>query len=536
VSRTRDRAGPRRWLLALALAFASLPVVAALPPLTDYERDFLELREAGDRLRIAAARGEDTTVLRARHEVELAAFRARDPGATGAAAARAIAAQLDDASAALAGPAAHDAVAPDCAPEAIRDQDRRALQHHLYACYSRAAEALQLDGAPVDRLAILNAIARSDDARRREQLFGALEPLFRSVTGDGRGPNPYRRLQPMVAEAWRSGDSPVARNLAALDIPADRLEPWLVSILEAWRDLDPAADLEPWDYEYAGSTVERRLGARVPRESFERINAQYHASLGADLAALNIHYDLAPRPGKTAVAFTDFGARPRLRSDGSWSPGEPWVFASYSSGGIGNLNELLHETGHAIHIAAIRTTPAFADWPDSDALTEAIAEIFSLEIFEPAWQQRWLGAAAPLAGNLKGRYSGIAMDVAWGLFELRVYADPARDPNAVWTDITSRYLHVRPHAELAWWARRGQLVDSPGYMMNYALGAILAADLRARARELRGAPSEPDPGYYPWLAERVLRFGLERSSAQVLRDFLGRPPDPAALLADMRRR
>ena len=44
------------------------------------------------------------------------------------------------------------------------------------------------------------------------------------------------------------------------------------------------------------------------------------------------------------------------------------------------------------------------------------------------------------------------------------------DPNAVWTDITSRYLHVIPHPELAWWAVRVQLVDKPGYMVNYGLG------------------------------------------------------------------
>jgi Zn-dependent M32 family carboxypeptidase len=70
-------------------------------------------------------------------------------------------------------------------------------------------------------------------------------------------------------------------------------------------------------------------------------------------------------------------------------------------------------------------------------------------------------------------------------------------------------------------------------MMNYAIGAILAADLRARSRELRGAPAGAD--YYAWLSERLLRFGLEKSSAEVLRDFLGRAPDPRALLADMRR-
>jgi hypothetical protein len=82
---------------------------------------------------------------------------------------------------------------------------------------------------------------------------------------------------------------------------------------------------------------------------------------------------------------------------------------------------------------------------------------------------------------------------------------------------------------------RGQLVDSPGYMMNYALGAIVVADLRARCRELRGTFSNPDPGMYAWLSERLYRFGLERTSRAVVEELLGRPVSPAALLADLGR-
>jgi hypothetical protein len=178
----------------------------------------------------------------------------------------------------------------------------------------------------------------------------------------------------------------------------------------------------------------------------------------------------------------------------------------------------------------------YADWPDSDTFTEALAEVVSLEAYEPAWQREWLGREASLADNLKAKYSGIVLDVAWGLFELRLHRDPGLDPNTLWTELTRRYLHVRPHPELSWWARRGQLVNSPGYMMNYALGAVLAADMRARCRELRGPFTGHDPTYYAWLSERLFRYGLQKPSGEVLRDFLGRPPSPDAILADMGRR
>jgi hypothetical protein len=82
---------------------------------------------------------------------------------------------------------------------------------------------------------------------------------------------------------------------------------------------------------------------------------------------------------------------------------------------------------------------------------------------------------------------------------------------------------------------RGQLVDEPGYMMNYAAGAIVIAAIRERTRTRHGAFSTGDPGWYGWVAPRLYRFGLERPTREVLENFLGGPVTPAALLRDLRR-
>ena len=201
------------------------------------------------------------------------------------------------------------------------------------------------------------------------------------------------------------------------------------------------------------------------------------------------------------------------------------------------LTELIHETGHALHIAAIDTRPAHADWPDSDALTEAIAELLALDTAEPAWQRRWIGGDAPevsVADALRARYADVAMDAAWALFELRLHAQPEAVPNALWGDIASTFLGVAPHPEWSWWAMRGQLVQAPGYMANYAIGAVLACDLRAAFRA-EGEWLDGDPGWYARVSERLLRFGLERPSGEVLRAVLGRAPDERALVAEIGR-
>ena len=113
----------------------------------------------------------------------------------------------------------------------------------------------------------------------------------------------------------------------------------------------PGARIEPWDYRYVVGEAERRLRTAVPLERLRPINDAHLRSLGADPDDLAIGYDIVPRRGRPLipVAFTT-----------GWHEPGPWVFATYGEGGLGNLAELLHESGHAIHYAAIRTRPAFA--------------------------------------------------------------------------------------------------------------------------------------------------------------------------------
>lgn len=409
-----------------------------------------------------------------------------------------------------------------------------ALSDRMYACFGKAARNLPFEGQTLDRLTIFSMLPVTEDPARRKRLFLAMAPVWTSINGDGGPGSPYRRLIRLSAAKRAADKNPVESGAGNLGIDPGAVEGWLTSVLEAWRAVTPDRPIEPWDFAYEAGKANRALRTAVTKEILKPANDRFYADLGADVEALGIRYDLEPREGKDPVAFTTFGARPHLE-DGAWAPGEPWVFASYRVGSLDNLNELLHETGHAVHIAAIRTRPAFMDWPDSDLFTEGIADVAALEIFEPAWQRKYLGTSVPLADSLRAKYAGIVMDVAWSLFEIRLHRSPESDPNAVWTEITERYFRIRPHPELSWWAVRGQLINLPGYMLNYAVGAIMVADLRARAKELHGPFTEGDASWYAWMSERLYRFGLERPSRQVIEDFLGRPVSPRALLADLSR-
>ncbi len=532
---------PSTWLVVAALAGCASPARQSPPAapatrLAIAESLYADLRALRDRIDVADAAGRPEPALAPRHnalrrEVELrladvdsSALNEEDGRALGAMR-RSLARDLTP----LAVPAAARPQ-PDCGydAEAIAavPGGLDSLRSRLYACYGWAQSHIVMDGDTLDRLSILGALGRTEDPGRRRALFLALRPVWRSVNAGGERSSPYRQLIALEARTRRGGEPPSAAQARASGIPPDSLERWLLSILETWRRENADSLVEPWDWYWETGRASRALSPRISRQRMLELNERVYRSLGADPRTLRVRYDLDPREGKTPVAFTTFGAR---------SPVEPWIFATYRGGGLDNLNELLHETGHAVHIAAVRTRPAFADWPDSDPFTEAVADYVALDVYEPGWQQHWLGDSVPLEHALRARYGGIVLDVAWALLEVRMLRDPAADPDEIWAALTRDYLRIAPHPEISWWAMRGQLVDSPGYMMNYAAGAVLIAAIRERTRELHGPFVTGDSTWYGWVAPRLFRFGLARPTREVVEDFLGGPVSPAALLRDMRR-
>lgn len=511
-------------------------------PLARVERAWLELRSLDDQMRLTrnlgatvSPRGVPLDSLRAELRRQrdlvrglLAKVPRRGLDSSDAAAARFLSRELLQAGTESA-PEEATPDPTDCGEptvDGLRQARLDSLTAHTFACYGAAARRIIVGPDTLDRLSILGLLGRTDDPEHRRRLFLALLPVWRSVNGDDSTASPYRAMVRLRNEGRAGRESSMAERARALGVPPDSVEPWLVSVLRAWRRTLPDTLVEPWDFYYRNGEASRLLSPLVPLDSLQPLVSRFYAALGANLDQLRVHFDLVPRPGKYPISFTDFGAR---------DPIEPWIFTSYRIGGLDNLAELLHEAGHAIHLAAIRTRGAYTDWPDSDTFTEAIADIAALNVYEPEWQRRTLGVAAPLASSLRDKYSGIVLDVAWALFEIRAHRFPEQSPNQIWTEITRDYLGIRPHPEWSWWAMRGQLVGSPGYMLNYALGAVLIADLRAAAVAKHGSYATGDRSWYGWTAARLYRFGREVPARVVVRRFLGRGVSVGAILRDLAR-
>ncbi len=537
----------RRWgLLAALLASSAAPPVAGadppptLPQIEEAYADFNDAQGAVGLIDSDPARYSDYAgksraawqqlyaTRRAQLTQALAQPPARELSAEDARAIRVMHAAVLDSS------AEPDSLAPvgHCR-DAQHDRPLSALQEALYACFAELGNSLRFENGTVTRVAAFDLLTRMSEPQRRETLFRTFEPLWRALNGDNAPRSPYRRMIRLAAEEARTKGSPIDEAAHTVGISSAEAERWLERILDTWRQVSGAVVIEPWDYRFQGGAAERALGEAIPRAALQPLSQRYYLDLGLDLAKSAVIYDLDPRAGKAPLAYTDYVRRGRLQ-EGRWQPTIVRVSGSYARGGLGLLTELVHENGHAAHMLALHTRPAFMDLGDA-IFYEAFADVPAWSLYEPAWQRRYLGTSVPASESLRALYSAVMLDVAWALFDTRMLREPQADPNRVWTDITSRYLHVKPHPQLAWWAVRVQLVQKPGYMVNYGLGAVITADIRQRIAQQLGPFAAGEPRWYGWLSGHLLASGEERETAELLREFLGRPVSPDALLGELQR-
>ncbi len=530
----------------ILLACASVPATATEPgPLAPTEALFLEFLDAANAVDFihsgmaADYEGRDLASWDAqridRHKALIASIAAIDERKLPREDIRALAAirvTLGD----YGDPSPAVANAPDS--PACKDRDRKDLDYDglsaaLSSCYREIGNVLKFEDRTVDRGSALGLLGDIEEPARRKALFDAFLPLWAALNGNDQPDSPYRRLIALASKEAATDGSGVEAAARAIGVSVKDVERWLVQILEAWQKASPAGMVEPWDYRYAISEAQRRIAPSFPDTEIVAVDHRFYQDLGADVEKLGVVYDIDDRLDKSPLAYTDFLRRGRY-VNGTWQPTVARVVGRYRSGGLSALNELVHENGHAVHISAIRNRPAFTDWPDT-LFTEAFADVPSWSVYEPVWQRKYLGTELPAAMSLRALYGSVMLDVAWSLFEIRMLRDPASDPNAVWTDITSTYLHITPHPEVPWWAVRVQLVSNPGYMVNYGLGAVLTAEIRKATANAIGPFDAGNPKWYGWSSEELLVFGSERSTRDLMQVLLGRPPSPRALLEQINR-
>ena len=241
---------------------------------------------------------------------------------------------------------------PACKDRNDRKLDYEGLSAALAACYREIGNQLKFEDGTIDRGGALGLLGDLEEPARRKALHDAFVPLWAALNGNNEPDSPYRRLIKLAAAAESTNGSGVEAAAKAIGVTVRDVEQWLVEILEAWRDATGPEMVEPWDYRYAMGEAGRQLQPKFKGSDLLALDHRFYKDLSVDLDALGVVYDIKDRPNKSPLAYTDFLVRGRY-ADGEWQKTIARVVGRYEEGSLGNLNELVHENGHALSLIHI---------------------------------------------------------------------------------------------------------------------------------------------------------------------------------------
>jgi peptidyl-dipeptidase A len=299
-----------------------------------------------------------------------------------------------------------------------------------------------------------------------------------------------------------------------------------------------AAAIRPWHYEDPFFQEAPRIFA-VDFDGFYRdrdvvdLSREFFEGIGLDVRNILSRSDLYEKPGKEQHAYClDIDRHGDVRVLANVKADENWA------------GTMLHELGHAVYDSHIdRSLPFLLREHAHVFATEAIAMLFGRLSKDAQWMQEMLGLPASerdaldLSSRRNSRLSQIIF-ARWCQvmmrFERGLYANPARDLNALWWDLVERYQLVpRPAGrDEPDWAAKIHIVSAPVYYHNYMLGELFASQLdHAIQTGVLGAVDARRsfvnrPAVGTFLRERVFHAGKRFRWDELVKRATGAPLAP----------
>jgi peptidyl-dipeptidase A len=309
------------------------------------------------------------------------------------------------------------------------------------------------------------------------------------------------------------------------------------AILAARHGLDPDG-LMPWHYhdpffQEAPRVFDLDLDKYYTDRDVVELVSRFYGGIGLDVQGILANSDLYEKPGKEQHAYCmdidregDIRVLANVRNDEIWT------------------GTMLHELGHAVYDKYVDPGLPFLLREHAHIFaTEAIAMLFGRLSKDADWIQSVTGIEADEKASIAndvGRNQKLSQLVftRWCQvmvrFERALYANPARDLNALWWELVERFQSVsRPEGrDEPDWAAKIHVVSAPAYYHNYMLGELLASQLdhtiqtrvlkAGHGRELMNDRREA--GTY--IVENVFKLGKSLHWDRMIREATGEPLTP----------
>src|SRR5690625_1272005 len=445
----------------------------------------------------------------------------------------------------------------------MRNSERRDLRRRMYEAYSNRASGGELDNRP--RIARILALRRELAGLLGYRDFADLR-LETNMIGDGTRATEFERdLYQKTLPYWQA-EMDELQKFARTELGLDELRPWDLSFamerLQRSRFEFDSEELRPYFplphvLEGLFEVCRRLFGitvTEVPNEAVWHEDVRYyemHAQDGRHLGSFYAAY--YPREPKRGGAWMNSFVSGEPQPDGTLAPHLGLIVTNSTPPEEGKpallthreVQTLFHEFGHLIHhllseveLPAIAGTNVPRDWVEvpSQFLENWTWEREALDLFA-----RHVDTGEPIPEELfrKLHASRTFMEgyaqmrqLSFGTVDLALHIDfdpeSGEDPLEFGNRVRERF-HLRPEdAHDGFLCGFGHIFSS-GYAASYysyKWSEMLEADAFTRFRENGLFDRETGQRF----AQSILTKGDSIDPAQQFRDFMGRDPDPEALL------
>jgi hypothetical protein len=374
------------------------------------------------------------------------------------------------------------------------------------------------------RAELTDLLAHNADRNLREQAWRATSQI---TAANGERIQSAIKLRNQLAGKYSSGlfstfmlqrkGMEVQKLFEWFETIRDATEPEYQRLLERMRHELGVNKIEPWDLEfYLARFTDGFESEKFSTQDGWTKTEQLTADLGYNLKPVEMH-----------IADLSFGgaAYPVLYGR------EVKILANRYSGTY-FYDRLLHATGHALHYQMMAEPSFLLRNNYAEPMDEGLAQVIALMLYRPEVNTK-LFALTPEQASIVGKtyrlktLFAVRNTIADSLSEFEAYADPDKDPSAVYNHIHSEYLGVDMH-ETAVWAFNPMYGSDPIYLQSFVVGEMVAHQIQQKTDDKFGRNWGKRAGEY--LKTSFYTHGAAQSMDTLMRSGTGEPLSPRYLI------
>jgi len=202
--------------------------------------------------------------------------------------------------------------------------------------------------------------------------------------------------------------------------------------------------------------------------------------------------------------------------------------------GFGAVKDLFAQTGDAVYGSHIDAGDYLRTLPPAPCFEKAMGRVSELMVEQDAWLQKYAALPNPLVSEVAAfrdiqRLISLRLNLVNLNFEMRMYKDPYKDLDELYTSIFERYMLMPLDSDAGGWAAQTVYISEPVGLQNDLLATVIAAQTFSYLKQKYGSIVD-NSHTREFLVQNYYRFGGAEDWRTLLDRGTGEDLNPKYLL------